>query len=500
METTSLLNNHHAGQIEPAFFMPGGQPGNSLVKGSISPTQIESRVYDIINNYGELVGELFDVDRIADIKSTGTYLQLSHRDWSDEYKLRLCCEIPSSQLPPDNAGERLTNTLSERGARALGEACEYVTQVHGGFNTFMTLTVSQEVRKMLDTRIAYKDGKGKPGDMCNGIKADGAFIRIRWGWQASIQREVGRFFDALSKMNSRGWIPAYRRGKEQYLDGLKYTPIEWNAAREKIGGIEPGSDDKLHYLWVAENPENGQGERNPHIHALMTWSIPWEYFPCWAHRIEKLWGQGFAKLERLRNKEAAGYYIAKAAGYLTKAANGFDQGPIRGNRYGMAQHTRAPGWVPVTVYAWGVMGHLMKECKERLNEKSAPLRYRRNQLQAALNNIPKSEKKRRAKVAALLTHTKKEIRKIPAYFGRFGAVFKGLEALDNYFQWADRKGWTPDKRPPRMWLGEWIRQCKARKSRRLFMSLAYDEYAMDQLYKHALRWEPVEKNYYEFGI
>lgn len=116
---------------------------------------------------------------------------------------------------------------------------------------------------------------------------------------------------------------AYRVLSEQHAGKLPYTPLKW--------WREP-----LAYLWVAENPnrkdDNGEplpicdedgvyneGATNPHIHIMMAWRVERKHFRHWAARLEKLWGHGTNHLEKIKDPQKAGSYVAKAAGYLCKA-------------------------------------------------------------------------------------------------------------------------------------------------------------------------------------
>jgi hypothetical protein len=459
----------------PGFFAPGesaaGLVADRLVKGTKCPTRQKDRIFDVIGEGGEWVQQIVNRYRVADVQADGTRARLSFREWSGEWRLRCEADIPPSSPPPDNTGDRITHRLSDRGARALGESCEFVTIKQGGYSTFLTLTLDAAARKRIETRKAEKGKPGKPGEFMNGIEAWGDWSRVVWGWESSIQREASRFFDAAVKMYKRGWVPEYHRGRVVTEgDGTQYTPINWNTTGERMGPDGPFClidkrrplDVKLSYLWVAENPTNEAGERNPHIHVLLRWRVPFAVFPCWARRLEKLWGQGFAHLEKLKNAEASGYYIAKAAGYLTKAAGESDQGPIRGNRYGIAQCARAPGWEPVLVWAWGVLGHLIEDAREKWKATTAPLRAARDAIASKLKETPKEKKRERGKIARALIGAREKIAAVPAWFGKFNVVFKATESLDRFVEWAQRRGWTMDKRPPGRWLGEWLRQRQAR--------------------------------------
>ena len=83
----------------------------------------------------------------------------------------------------------------------------------------------------------------------------------------------------------------------------------------------PNGKDKLfQFAWVAESPINEQGERNLHIHLLMSWSVKLDQFHAWAKWIEGVWGKWYVKLERIRKPSAAANYMTKAARYICKGA------------------------------------------------------------------------------------------------------------------------------------------------------------------------------------
>ena len=142
--------------------------------------------------------------------------------------------------------------------------------------------------------------------------------------EISIQKEASRLFDGLQKMAKRGWVAVHRDTGES---------------------VKQDMIDSIKYCWVAENPKSKiDGSDNPHIHVLMDWAVPYQFFPSWAARIEGIWKHGYAKLEKMRDPEQAGAYMAKAAGYLSKGAGQSDQGEIHGNRYGISADARAPDW------------------------------------------------------------------------------------------------------------------------------------------------------------
>lgn len=498
-----------AGADVSGFFVPDDQAlrgeAPSLVKAAKSPTHEKDRVYDVLGEGGEIVRQVVSKYRVANVQADGTHARLSFREWSKEWRLRCVSDVPPASAPPAHAGDRITTALSDRGAMALGESCEFVTVKRQGYSTFVTLTLDDEARKRISSKVyrpAYETfpavirrGKGgfgllvsrgvvasghfswvkfpalhgrtcerEKGTMCSGVEASGRFCKIEHMWVSSLQKEVSRFFDGLQKMYSRGWdCDAEHIGP----DGAPFCLID----KKKPLKVS------LDYLWVAENPwaceqlEVGPGRyRNPHVHVLLRWRVPFKYFKPWAGRIEKLWGQGFAHLEKLKNSEAAGYYVAKAAGYLTKANGESDQGPVRGNRYGISAQARAPGWVPVLVWSWGVLGHVIEDAREKWKAHTAPMRKAREKLSEELKQIPKDKKERRGRVAALLQCAREKLKSVPAFFGKFSCVFKTSGALDKFVDYAVRRGWSMDKKPPGRWFGEWQRQKREKADRAVFIA------------------------------
>ncbi|MEX0730389.1 MAG: hypothetical protein WD057_06350 [Aquisalimonadaceae bacterium] len=408
----------------------------------------------------------------------GTVLRLEHRAWSDQYRVRAQTAVSPDQTPPEQSGDRITHELSERGARTIGDSCEFVTVTQGGHTTFVTLTLTPEARERIDTHEAVA-GEFVPftqtrqgGPMFDADQAAGPFCRVTFPWRSSVQREASRFFDAAQRVVSRGLVPPYFRGRTQETaDQPRYTPIAWNRGGWRLRGcwyhLKPTTDPdtgaeftpvkraegaekigpRLSYLCVAENPTNAEGDRNPHIHVLMRWTVPYSVFPCWARRIESLWGQGYAHIERLKARKAAGYYIAKAAGYLTKSADDPDQGPIRGNRYGISKPARAPGWYQVDAFAWGIFGALMKKARESHRRRTAPLRDVQDRCRKELQALPKGHPKRK-KLGATLVAARKRLESFGGHCGRWEIVVTGIDRIDRLLIWAQRHGWTMEPPPP----------------------------------------------------
>lgn len=250
----------------------------------------------------------------------------------------------------------------------------------------------------------------------NAIESSGAFTPISFEPKTTIGKEVSRFFDGAQKIYQRGFVPEsiteareypwgmvkcqqpnnekiepafvmycpdivskktpcgeIPRGFENAVDFEKYNPrkhtdSDYLENRACFGEREKSAP--LDYMWVAEQPTNKQGEKNPHVHVLMRWQVKPELFQAWAKRIEKLWGHGFAKLERIKTPEAASNYLLKAVGYLTKGASN-DQGEIKGNRYGISASARAPSFECIGEFYADNFLAILGELREKLNRKKA---------------------------------------------------------------------------------------------------------------------------------
>lgn len=443
-------------------------------------------------------------------------LIVEHREWSDEYRVRLKMDVSEDQTPPEQSGPRITSMLTERGARALWDSCDYVATEYGGYTTFLTLTLDAEARERIERRTVAPYAKGKAGEWVGlreetdaapvrasgewcevgcagqwvgGEQAAGLFCRVSWGWESSIQREVSRFLEGAAKMRRRGWVARDENGA--VIERVEGDAAPWLAC------------------WVAENPLNADGERNPHVHVLMRWSVPRRLFPAWARRLESLWGQGFAHLEKLRRGRAAGYYMAKAAGYLSKAANAgpegraqgveagkvdeatgellLDQGPIRGNRYGISQPARAPDWYELgeeSREAWHVMGYLIKRAHAAYQRRVQKLRAERDAGKAALKACPPKDAAARRRAHRRVWSPRAKLRRAGVAVGRWQVVCKGRAKLDEWFAWARGKGWRPvEAAPMPHWAakakgaaaraaGHYLSRDTARDARRLAASIA----------------------------
>lgn len=430
-----------------------------LVKGTKSPTRYE----------GWLNGQIFqrlrpykpdpypiETDIAPDFAKNctgpGRYTVVGYREWSDEYRIRTETHGIQKQNPPENTGDRVTAILSSRGARKIAESCEFIHLKRGGYTTFLTLTLDAEARE-----------------------------RVEVG-ETTIQREVSRFFDGLKKI--------YARGFECRIDGVK-TKF-------------PGSPDALDYLWVAECPDHIEKEtgeitgNNPHVHVLMRYKVPYKFFEAWAERVESLWGQGMAHLEKIKDSSKAGAYMAKAAGYLCKAQGKSDQGIIRGNRYNISASARAPDWVCVGRYELGKMGFLLSEASAHFDEKFGHLKKKRDHQKKKLEKAIGPE---RHKIGAILEETRRKLKAMPR-LSKYQAIFKGKEQFNDFMQWAKTNepvndhAWLPEKERADGFLtvsgrSQWLHEFKARRAARIerrkwgswFNSAAHEFYMIDLLSK-----------------
>ncbi|PCI43993.1 MAG: hypothetical protein COB41_05505, partial [Proteobacteria bacterium] len=278
------------------------------------------------------------------VDAPGSCTVIEYRDWCDQYRIRTRVNTEMSISPPLNDGERASLMLSDRGARKIAESCEYMSMKYQGYKTFATGTFTEEVRE----KIAKNE--------------------------TTVQREATRTMDGMVKMYQRGW---------EYKVGGRV---------EKLSGHTSGNrPDKLRYCWVVEIPQNQNGEDNPHIHMLIDWRVEPKHFKAWSRRIESIWGNGYFHLEKILNADAAGAYMAKAAGYITKAHGQADQGKVIGNRYAISCSARAPEWVTLSVHELGVMGRLIRETYDSIQHKYSQDFYQRKKLNEARDKLRKNK-------------------------------------------------------------------------------------------------------------
>lgn len=412
-----------------------------LVKGSKSPTSPKSDInIAIFNNLSlkriEPSYVLADSPKHYEKNCVGPgrYVVVGHREWSDEYRIRPEIVGTTKMTLPENTGRRVTEILTTRGARKIAESCDFMGKTRGGYSTFLTLTLAPEARERVE----------------NG--------------ETTIQNEVSRFFDGLQKM--------YQRGFDCEIDGkTEHLPAS---------PVLDGKPERLDYLWVAECPdhidkETGEvGGNNPHVHVLMRYRVPYRFFEAWSKRVESLWGQGTAHLEKIKDGSKAGAYMAKAAGYLCKAQGKSDQGKIRGNRYNISRSARAPDWVCVGRYELGKMGFLLSEAEHDFKERFGHIDKKRKQLTKQLS---KAEGPARHKIGKILEKVRSTIAKMPR-LSRYQAILKGKAQYSEFMQWAANDGvvsghdWLPEKEKGDGFIeksgrGQWLTQFKLRRAGRI---------------------------------
>jgi hypothetical protein len=433
LKPTESYNPDKHGKLDPGFLYADGIPAHvvfadmaaqkplseaqryRLVKGSKCPTSIKPADWD------ELPHTKMEPRYIEPMRPSVTpegqraaYAVFQFRDWSDEYRVRTRVETTAGTLPPEQNGPRVSETLTPRAARKVAESCSYVSLKKGGYRTFFTLTFNTA------SRVAIATG------------------------QTSIQREVSRFMDGMQKMWRRGWIAEFD------IHGRKL----FCADQDGLPQGEPAQNRELLYVWVAEAPDNENGEPNPHVHVLINWRVKYALFPAWAKRIENLWGRGIAHIEKIKDSEAAASYMMKAAGYLCKAQGKSDQGTIRGNRYGISEAARAPEWATLDEKQLHIMGRLIADVHDHLTVKYGELYNRRRALKQNLDQIPKGTKARHI-IGRQLQTIREKIKALPIVTNKYQILLKGKHAFYEFMNWAVCSQqwsevtcpWLPEKGP-----------------------------------------------------
>jgi len=474
----------------------------------------------------------------------GRYTRVQYREWSDEYRFSTRVEGVGVMPPPAQSGQRVTDVLSSRGARKISESCFYNSTTNGGFTTFLTLTLDTFARARIMPQVTEA-----PTSLIKYNKKSKQYIPdCTWMHEGrelndhTIQKELSRFLDGIQKVYQRGFIAHYKRGRKSYENGNPYTPITFGKFAVKANKVsrQPTTElglegnckniqagrpysklsfadglytpvyfsEKLHYCWVVEVPKNELGQDNPHIHLMMRWQVPFEFFPAWAARLEKLWGQGFAHLEKIKEPENAGAYMAKAAGYMTKGENGSDQGTVRGNRYGISQNARAPEWVTMFESELGIMGSLIYDMHNHYEEVNNELKARRSTLSGMLQDYkdapePEKYKKKRIAIGKALEKVRNRIKSIPFRTGKYQLLIKGVDAFTEFWTWATNTGemkptrFTPHKPPLSAWNPNnkpvcWsVDQIKKKQHRRWFMP--------KRLFIDDTEWKSIRQTYWDYS-
>jgi len=295
--------------------LSAGEAEHSLVIGSKSPTFFDLPLF--VDELGE--HEIVRPEIEYTGGDPGKFIDLKKEDWSGEYSAVAIVQQRVQQEPPPQSGDRWTDKVSQGAKRKITKSAKYLHLEKRGYRAFVTLTFTPAQRAMLELHDKY--GAFNIGKLC------GPVIPKR----TSIGKEVSRFLNALQERRKKGMT-------------IKLDPNDKKSKRARIRGTERAID----YCWVIECPWTvrhtvyGPGRaKNPHVHLMMNWTVKRASFRGWASRIESIWGNGYAKIEKLRKPASAAGYMAKAAGYLSKGADG-KQGKVRGNRYGISKGARAP--------------------------------------------------------------------------------------------------------------------------------------------------------------
>lgn len=480
--------------------------------------------------------------------------KLQHREWSNEWRIRVAAQMRTSEAPPAQAGDRFTHYLTQGAVSKIITSGAYVQVLRGGFTTFATLTFSDEQKARIlspkpqsKNRIkpgvagsvvvmnaigkepkrvtaagefSWLDDMGKEGDLAavnpaevthigvdkNGnnifdvgapcVRACGVYSKVHaFTPDSSIGKEVSHFIDLAQKTYQRGWVPAFmprrtRRGEPKekqagekcgrHKAAGEFTPIRRGDQKDKIkqnprwkqvNGKWKKTAAPLDYIWVAEMPANEDGVPNPHVHLLVRWEVPKTHFFAWAGRLEKMWGNGFANLQRMQSTGAGASYLVKAVGYTAKGGKE-NQGMIRGNRYGISKTARAEGFEDIMTWQADNMAAIIAECEEKLartnahHDTTAIRAQVKLKQQKKIHQITKNSKKlteeereqRIEKIKAKMVALDEEIR--AAYeakrergvfaAGHWQITFTGPNAtthLDNFLGWAvNNRQWQANAR------------------------------------------------------
>ena len=295
--------------------------------------------------------------------------------------------------------------------------------------------------------------------------------------------------DALQKKYQRGWTwqptDEEKKGMLDIWEPKRFEPTYVGVKHSKVGPKPVAK--KINYVWVAENPDkvevitNGVGEEvrtitgtNPHVHMLLDWKVEKLFFRGWAQQIEQLWGNGYAKLEKIRSEQKAAGYLMKALGYMTKGAQTIDrntgeiansQGRIIGNRYGISSGARAPKWECIAEYDAAIMSrfvanvgqqiqqkqesiknaikHIKEKQKDAVNQRARTLNYKnvpaqkRQQLLARLEKQIQSAESTREKLEAA--------RQNNAWANKYKITFRNLKQMNAFIENAvTQQGWKAD--------------------------------------------------------
>ncbi len=408
--TRAFLGGLLIGKLSPvsgAQSAPRRGAAHRLVEASKSPTRAEREFQRALARHQfafeseklrhcavtpKPAAEVERTHQVTPTGQTGCATVIQFREWSDEWRIRTQVET-ANNMPPQVDGQRISEMLSQRGAKKIAESCEYMSLQKGGYKTFVTGTFNEETR----------------ASIANG--------------ETTIQKEVSRCMDAMQKMYRRGWTM-------------------------KSGEKVPGHAEGLPYCWVVEVPLNEGGEENPHVHMLLGWQVPYKQFENWAERIEGIWGNGYFHLEKIKDCKCAGAYMAKAAGYMTKGEDG-NQGKVRGNRYGISEVARAPDWVTIGQKQLHAMGQIIADVYDHLTKKNGDDYRRRKELNKKLEETPKTATATRHEIGQRLQAVREKLNAEPIRCNKYQVILKGEEAKQTFLSWA-----LGDSNRPPEWLPE----------------------------------------------
>jgi len=168
---------------------------------------------------------------------------------------------------------------------------------------------------------------------------------------------------------------------------------------------------------------------------LLGWRVEYKHFHEWADRIETIWGNGYFHLEKIKDSNCAGAYMAKAAGYLSKAQDSDSQGEVKGNRYGISLIARAPGWAIYAKAQMHIVSQLIVDVYDHLTTKFGEQFRERSRLNKALSTIPKDKKGIRQRLGKKLAKVREELNALPIRCNKYQVVIKGRGEAYRFFNW-----------------------------------------------------------------
>ena len=198
-------------------------------------------------------------------------------------------------------------------------------------------------------------------------------------------------------------------------------------------------------------------------------------------QIENIWGNGYFKLEKIIDPMCASAYMAKAAGYITKANGQSDQGEVKGNRYAIRKTAGAPEWYTVGEYEMGMMGSIIREVYDGISDKYGHLYHerkalngKRDQIRQTAKDIQKRNngkyplwaKKRLDNIGNSIKAVKAKIDAISVKATKYQLILTGSKAFNRFLGFARALGWFSNKHPDSHWLHMMKERIYRRKRRR----------------------------------